>query len=206
MGIRGLMTDIAISQPISRIADNALISAYLEGDEYAFEELVNRYQNKLVNYLNRLIHDYEMAVDLAQEAFIRVYRNANRYKGEYQFSTWLYRIATNLAIDEIRRRERKGRFFFYNVRERSQQEDGTRRLPDLRYSPEKSLDRTEKLGRLKAAIDSLPEKYRFAFILKEVQELSYEEISKVLRISMGTVKSRVHRAKMLLREKLSGVL
>ncbi len=200
------MTDIALSQPLSRIADNALIYAYLEGDDYAFEVLVSRYQNKLVNYLNRLIHDYEMAVDLAQEAFIRVYRNANCYKGEYQFSTWLYRIATNLAIDEIRRRKRKGRFFFYNVTERFQQEDGTRRLPDLRCSPEKSLDRTEKLERLQSAIDSLPEKYRFAFILKEVQELSYKEISKVLKISLGTVKSRVHRAKMLLREKLSGVL
>lgn len=79
-------------------------------------------------------------------------------------------------------------------------------MPDLRYSPEKSLDRTEKLERLQTAIDSLPEKYRFAFILKEVQELSYQEISKVLRISMGTVKSRVHRAKILLRGKLSGVL
>ena len=199
------MTEIAISQTQSGIADNALISAYLQGDEYAFEVLVNRYQNKLV-YLNRLIHDYEMAVDLAQEAFIRVYRNANRYKGEYQFSTWLYRIATNLAIDEMRRRERKGRFFFYNVKESFQQDDGTRSLPDLRYSPEKSLDRTEKLERLQAAIDSLPEKYRFAFILKEVQELSYQEISKVLRISLGTVKSRVHRAKILLRGKLTGVL
>ena len=200
------MTEIAISQTQSGIADNALISAYLQGDEYAFEVLVTRYQNKLVNYLNRLIHDYEMAVDLAQEAFIRVYRNANRYKGEYQFSTWLYRIATNLAIDEMRRRERKGRFFFYNVKESFQQDDGTRSLPDLRYSPEKSLDRTEKLERLQAAIDSLPEKYRFAFILKEVQELSYQEISKVLRISLGTVKSRIHRAKILLRGKLTGVL
>jgi RNA polymerase sigma-70 factor, ECF subfamily len=200
------MTEIAISQTQSGIADNALISAYLQGDEYAFEVLVTRYQNKLVNYLNRLIHDYEMAVDLAQEAFIRVYRNANRYKGEYQFSTWLYRIATNLAIDEMRRRERKGRFFFYNVKEGFQQDDGTQSLPDLRYSPEKSLDRTEKLERLQAAVDSLPEKYRFAFILKEVQELSYQEISKVLRISLGTVKSRVHRAKILLRGKLTGVL
>ena len=200
------MTEIAISQTQSGIADNALISAYLQGDEYAFEVLVTRYQNKLVNYLNRLIHDYEMAVDLAQEAFIRVYRNANRYKGEYQFSTWLYRIATNLAIDEMRRRERKGRFFFYNVKESFQQDDGTRSLPDLRYSPEKSLDLTEKLERLQAAIDSLPEKYRFAFILKEVQELSYQEISNVLRISLGTVKSRVHRAKILLRGKLTGVL
>ena len=200
------MTELAISEPISRSADKALISAYLKGNEYAFEVLVSRYQDKLVNYLSRLIHDYDMAVDLAQEAFIRVYRNANRYQGKYPFSTWLYRIATNLAIDEIRRRERKGRFFFYNVKESFQQDDGTRSLPDLRYSPEKSLDRTEKLERLQAAIDSLPEKYRFAFILKEVQELSYQEISKVLRISLGTVKSRVHRAKILLRGKLTGVL
>ena len=106
------MTEIAISEPISRSADKALISAYLKGNEYAFEVLVSRYQDRLVNYLSRLIHDYDMAVDLAQEAFIRVYRNANRYKGQYQFSTWLYRIATNLGIDEIRRRERQGSLLF----------------------------------------------------------------------------------------------
>jgi len=200
------MTEIAISEPISRSADKALISAYLKGNEYAFEILVNRYQDKLVNYLSRLIHDYDMAVDLAQEAFIRVYRNANRYQGKYQFSTWLYRIGTNLAIDEIRRRERKGRFFFYNVTGRFQGVDETHRLPDLRYSPERSLARDEKLERLQKAIDSLPQNYRLAFILKEVQELSYLELSTILSISLGTVKSRVHRAKMLLREKLAGVL
>ena len=200
------MTEIAISEPISSIADNALISAYLKGNEYAFEVLVSRYQDKLVNYVNRLIHDYDMAVDLAQEAFVRVYRNANRYRGEYQFSTWLYRIATNLAIDEIRRRKRKGRFFFYNVTGRFQEGDGTFPLPDLGDSPERSLVRSEKLERLQRAIDSLPQKYRLAFILKEVQELSYQEISTILKISLGTVKSRVYRAKMLLRQKLSGVL
>ena len=110
-----IMTEIALSEPISGVADNTLISAYLEGNEYAFEVLMNRYQDRLVNYVNRLIHDFDMSADLAQEAFIRVYRNVNRYQGQYQFSTWLYRIATNLAIDEMRRRERKGRVFFHNV-------------------------------------------------------------------------------------------
>ena len=188
------------------LGDNALISAYLEGNEDAFEALVHRYQDKLVNYLNNLLHDYELAVDLAQEAFIRVYKNADRYQGKYQFSTWIYRIATNLAIDEIRRRERKGRFFFYNVMSFFQKDELEFPIPDLRESPEKALDSKEKLRRLQSAIDTLPEKYRLAFMLKEAQELSYDETSRILNISLGTAKSRIHRAKMLLREKLAGVL
>jgi RNA polymerase sigma-70 factor (ECF subfamily) len=200
------MSEIALAEPISGVADNKLVSAYLEGNEYAFEVLVNRYQDRLVNYLNRLIHDFEMSADLAQEAFIRVYRNANRYQGQYQFSTWLYRIATNLAIDEMRRRERKGRVFYHNVMNWIQGEDETYFLPDLRHSPEKALGQTEQLSRLQGAMDSLPAKYRLAFVLKEAQEFSYEETSRILDVSLGTVKSRVHRAKMLLREKLTGVL
>lgn len=195
-----------LGQTFLGFGDNALVVAYLEGDETAFEALVHRYQDKLVNYLNNLLHDYELAVDLAQEAFIRVYKNADRYQGKYQFSTWIYRIATNLAIDEIRRRERKGRFFFYNVMSLFQKDDKTYPLPDKRESPEKALDRKQKLERLQSAIDTLPEKYRLAFMLKEAQELSYEETSRILNISLGTAKSRIHRAKMLLREKLVGMI
>ncbi len=197
---------VASVQSFVGFGDNALVSAYLEGDELAFEALVFRYQDKLVNYLNNLLHDYELAVDLAQEAFIRVYRNADRYKGKYRFSTWIYRIATNLAIDEIRRRERKGRFFFYNVMSFFQKDDQSFPLPHPGESPERALDRKEQLQRLQKAIDTLPEKYRVAFMLKEVQELSYEETGRVLAISIGTAKSRIHRAKMLLRGKLAGVL
>lgn len=186
--------------------DNALVSAYLEGNEEAFGALVSRYQDRLVAYLNGLLHDYDLAVDLAQEAFIRVYRNAARYKGEYQFSTWLYRIATNLAIDEFRRRERKGKFFFYNVMSLFQRGDASYPLPDTRESPEDQLDRKLKLDRLKSAIDNLPEKYRLAFMLKEVQELPYEEVATILGISVGTAKSRIHRAKLLLRDRLANVL
>jgi len=201
-----MVESVSYAQPFLSFGDNALVSAYLEGNEDAFDVLVYRYQDKLINYLNNLLKDYELAVDLAQESFIRVYRNADRYKGKYQFSTWIYRIATNLAIDEIRKRERKGKYFFYNVMSLFQRDNAEYPLPDRRESPEKALDRKQKLERLQKAIDVLPEKYRLPFLLKEAQELSYEETSKVLKISVGTAKSRIHRAKMLLRDRLAGVL
>ena len=200
------MSDVASFEGILGLGDNALVSAYLEGNEYALQILVTRHQDRLVSYLNNLLHDYELAVDVAQEAFIRVYQNASRYRNQYQFSTWLYRIATNLAIDEMRRRQRKGRVFFYNVMALFQKDEKTYPLPDLRHCPEKMFDRKEKLEKLQSAVDSLPEKYRLTFVLKEVQELSYEEVGRILGISLGTVKSRIHRAKMLLREKLAAVV
>ena len=121
---------------------------YLEGNEYALQILVIRHQDRLVSYLNNLLHDYELAVDVSQEAFIRVYQNASRYQNQYQFSTWLYRIATNLAIDEMRRRQRKGRVFFCNVMALFQKDEKAYPLPDLRHCPEKMLDRKEKVEKL----------------------------------------------------------
>ncbi len=188
------------------VGDNALVARYLEGSERAFEVLMLRYQDRLVNYINGIVRDYDRSIDLCQDAFIRVLRNADRYEGKYQFSTWLYRIATNLAIDELRRRERKGRFFFHNVIDLFQPGQPSVSLPDHRHCPERSLDKKEKAHHLQAAIDALSEKYRLAFILKEVQGLSYEETAHVLNVSLGTVKSRVHRAKMMLREKLAHIL
>jgi RNA polymerase sigma-70 factor (ECF subfamily) len=186
--------------------DNELVADYLEGNDQAFEILVSRYQDKLVNYVNGIVQDYDRAGDLAQDAFIRVFKNAHRYRGKYRFSTWLYRIATNLAIDELRRRKRNGRFFFHNVMEFFQGDESSVPLPDTRHCPERALDTKEKAERLQMAIGSLSQKYRLAFVLKEVQGLSYEETGQVLNISLGTVKSRIHRAKMLLREKLTGIL
>jgi RNA polymerase sigma-70 factor (ECF subfamily) len=201
------MENVAVAPTsIVSLGDNALVSAYLDGNEYAFEVLVTRYQHKLASYINGIVRDYDRAVDLCQEAFIRVFRNAHRYRGKYQFSTWLYRIATNLAIDELRKRQRKGRYLFYSVFERFQADEDAVPLPDRRQCPERTFDTKEKAERLELAIDSLSEKYRLAFVLKEVQGLSYEETAGVLNISLGTVKSRIHRAKLLLREKLVGVL
>ncbi|MBI4444959.1 MAG: sigma-70 family RNA polymerase sigma factor [Acidobacteria bacterium] len=186
--------------------DHTLVAAYLKGNQVAFQTLVERYQRRLINYINLSVHDYELAVDLAQETFIRVYRHAESYEARYNFSTWLYRIATNLIIDEIRRRKRRNRFLFENFFFLLSRKELSNSLPDESRSPEKTYGRKEKLERIQNAIDSLPPKYRLAFVLKEIQDLPYEEISDILNISPGTVKSRIHRAKMLLREKLSGIL
>ena len=95
--------------------DNGLVRAFISGNDEAFNQLVTRYKDPLVNYLNMMVGDYEIAADLSQETFLRVYRNIRRYSNLYQFSTWIYRIATNLAIDEMRYRKRRGRVFYKNV-------------------------------------------------------------------------------------------
>jgi RNA polymerase sigma-70 factor (ECF subfamily) len=200
------MENVGVAPSFVGLGDNALVSAYLEGNEFAFEALVIRYQDKLASYINGILHDYDRSIDLCQEAFIRVFKNAHRYRGKYQFSTWLYRIATNLAIDELRKRQRKGKLLFYSVVEQFQPDESSVPLPDQRQCPERTFDTKEKAERLEIAIESLSEKYRLAFVLKEVQGLSYEETAGALNISLGTVKSRIHRAKLLLRDKLAGVL
>ncbi len=192
------------------LEDKVLLEAFLEGESPAFDQLVTRYQDRIVNYINGIIHDYEQSVDLTQETFIRVFKNAHKYEGKYKFSTWLYRIATNIAIDELRGRNKKGRFFFRNVLDcfRSGEEAPSEEafLPDLTFCPGKALEKNEKADLLRVAVCSLGETYRVPFLLKEIQDLSYEEVSHVLNLPQGTVKSRVHRAKLLLREKLQGVL
>jgi RNA polymerase sigma-70 factor (ECF subfamily) len=149
--------------------------------------------------------DVALADDLAQEAFIRAYKNIRSFRGEAKFSTWLYRIATNLAIDEMRYRKRRGQVFYNNVWDSSRGGESDRpemQISDVRRGPREEVLRKESSQVLGDAIRSLPEKYRVAFIMKEVQELPYETIAQVLKCSTGTIKSRLHRARELLQRKL----
>jgi len=186
--------------------DNSLVREFIAGNDAAFTQLVSRYKDSLTNYLNMTIGDYDTAVDLCQETFLRVYRNIHRYSNIYQFSTWIYRIATNLAIDEMRYRKRRGRVFYNNILgSRSSNNDSEMpefEITDARRGPRDEMLRKESSRVLGEAIRSLPEKYRTAFIMKEVQELPYETIAKVLNCSAGTIKSRLHRARELLQRKL----
>jgi RNA polymerase sigma-70 factor (ECF subfamily) len=185
--------------------DNGLVREFISGNDTAFTQLVTRYKDSLTNYLNMMIGDYDTAVDLCQETFLRVYRNIGRYSNLYQFSTWIYRIATNLAIDEIRYRKRRGRVFYRNVwrnRPADENEGPVFELTDFRRDPRDEMLRKESGQVLGDAIRSLPEKYRIVFIMKEVQNLPYENIAKVLNCSAGTIKSRLHRARELLQRKL----
>ena len=200
--LKGL--EIGLDQPGSG-TDNDLVREFIAGNEAAFTQLVTKYKDPITNYLNVMVGDYDIAVDLCQETFLRVYKNITRYSNIYQFSTWIYRIATNLAIDEMRYRRRRGQVFYNNVWAKNSKNSEFRpefEITDVRLGPRDEILRKESTRVLGDAIRSLPEKYRTAFIMKEIQELPYETIAKVLKCSAGTIKSRLHRARELLQRKL----
>jgi len=196
--------DVGLRQDASA-TDNSLVSEFISGNDEAFTQLVTRYKDSITNYLNMMVGDYDIALDLSQETFLRVYRSINRYSNLYQFSTWIYRIATNLAIDEIRYRKRRGQVFYRNIlgsRQPADKEGPEFEIADARRNPGDEILRKESSRILGDAIRSLPKKYRTAFIMKEVQGLPYETIANVLNCSPGTIKSRLHRARELLQRKL----
>ncbi len=189
------------SASAENLSDHQLIEATKEGDETAFAEIVSRYRNPLTNFLYRMLNDYEEAVDLAQETFVRVYFAIERYHTEYAFSTYIYRIASNLAISEIRKRKRRklmsltGFFSFEG-------EDVDFHPPDKKPLPDSGVLETEERSVIARAIAALPEKYRTPIVLRDVEGKSYDEIAEILELGLGTTKSRISRARGLLREKL----
>jgi RNA polymerase sigma-70 factor (ECF subfamily) len=188
-------------------SDHALLEATRIGDEDAFAELVGRYRNPITSYIYRMTNDYDGAVDLAQETFVRVYRAAERYQTNYAFSTYIYRIATNLAISELRKRKRRKLVSltgFFQTKDGAEPQEFN--PPDLKPLPDSELVDTERRTAVQRAISTLPDKYRAPLILRDVEGKSYEEISRILETSEGTVKSRISRARGFLREKMRAYL
>ncbi|MFL6227328.1 MAG: sigma-70 family RNA polymerase sigma factor, partial [Pyrinomonadaceae bacterium] len=185
-----------------------LLESARVGDEAAFAELVRRYRNQITNYVYRLTNDYDAAVDLAQETFLRVYRAADRYQATYAFSTYIYRIATNLAISELRKRKRHrlvsltGFFQSRDTFEEATELDP----PDAAPLADVAMVEGERRLAVARAIATLPEKYRVPLVLRDVEERSYEEIARIMAMSEGTVKSRISRARAFLRDKLEQYL
>ncbi len=193
--------------PVEKMDDHQLLAATLTGDEAAFRELVRRYQNQITNYVYRMLNDYDRAVDLAQETFVRVYTSAERYQATYSFSTYIYRIAHNLAISELRQRKRRRLIPFPTFFSDKDSEEIEVEIEDKRQVlADDSMIADERRLAVQKAIASLPEKYRAALVLCDIEEKSYEEISEVLDLPVGTVKSRINRARNLLKEKLKEYL
>jgi RNA polymerase sigma-70 factor (ECF subfamily) len=194
------------SMPEPKLSDHALIEATKSGDEAAFGEIMARYRGPITNYLYRFLNDYEEAVDLAQETFVRVYFAIDRYHTQFAFSTYLYRIATNLAISEIRRRKRR-RLLSLTGLFQSEEDTAVEFQPaDTRILPDAELvddERSEVIGR---AIAALPEKYRVPVVLRDVEGRSYEEIAEIMELGLGTTKSRISRGRALLKDKLQHYL
>lgn len=174
-------------------SDDALMQRVREGDDDAFGEIVDRYRDSLVNYLTHLVRSRDRAEEVAQDAFVRLYRNANKYRQQERLGPYLFRIATNLVVSEVRRERRWSLL-----------------LPRLHAStrtttpaPDTNLFTSEIQRQVAAAIDRLPMNYRAPLVLFEIEEWSYDEIAKALDVRVGTVKSRISRARDLLRRHLA---
>lgn len=180
--------------------DSALVSRCQEGDEEAFSELVRKYQTRVVGIAFSVVRDADEAVDVAQEAFIKVHRSLRGFRGKSSFYTWLYRITVNLAIDRDRKRKRQPTESLEAIEERSS--TGEAVFAGSEPSPHEVAADGEMSEIVNRAIESLSSRHRTVILLRDVQGLSYQEIAEVVGCSLGTVMSRLHYARQYLKEKV----
>ena len=182
---------------------NKRIKQVLKGDQNAYADIVNLYQHKLYQVCYRMLGNKQEAEDIAQEAFIRAYINLHSYDQKRKFSTWLYRIATNLCIDRIRKKKRD----YYLDAEVAGTEglDMYSQIASDEQLPEEAIEQMELQDRIQYEISRLPDKYRSVIVLKYIEELSLQEISEILDMPLGTVKTRIHRGREALRKQLNNL-
>jgi RNA polymerase sigma factor (sigma-70 family) len=184
----------------SRTEDSATIAEALAGDDRAYQKLMNKYHDAIFNFIYRMVRDREQVEDLTQEAFIKAFSSLKSFNEEFAFSTWLYKIATNNSIDYIRKKRLQ--MFSIDKPIESKDSDFSFELPDDTYEPDRDLISGQRAAMLSDAIDHLPEKYRAVIRLRHVEEKSYEEIARQLRLPIGTVKAHIFRARELLYKQL----
>jgi RNA polymerase sigma-70 factor (ECF subfamily) len=184
-------------------SEQQLVKRTLHGETYAFEELVNTYQNKVYMLAYRYMGNEDDANDMAQEAFIKAYRSLRSFKGDSSFGTWIYRITTNVCLDELRRRKRK--IVPLSLDEPLATLDGDdieREIIDQSLAVDVLFEQKEFTQNLQLLLDEMKPEHKTVIVLRDVMELSYEEIADVLNCSIGTVKSRISRARGVLQKKL----
>jgi RNA polymerase sigma-70 factor, ECF subfamily len=188
---------------LNDLSDEELILEFQKNNtERAFEILVQRYKNPLVNFVFRYLGDYESCVDVVQETMIKVYRYKDTYQSIAKFSTWIYTIAGNLAKTELQRRKRRS---ILSINAFGKDNDEDYEIPDENYRPDSMTDSGIKDEIIQKAFMKVSEAYRKAVILRDIQELSYEEIADIMGITVGTVKSRINRGRAQLQKLLKGI-
>ena len=186
----------AIRERLRTQDDGDVVAAFLAGEERAFQELVGRYQTRLLNFIYRTIGDREKAEDLVQEVFIRVYRHIGRFDLSKKFSTWIYTIASNLAKNELRNRSRNPLVLFQALRKNTPQDDDRPlQFEDLHNRPDDLYRKRHLRELVEESVAKLPEHHREVFVLRELEGKSYEEIAEITSTNLGTVKSRLNRAR-----------
>lgn len=175
--------------------DAAVVSAFLAGESRAFDELVERYQTRLLNFVYRTIGDRDRAEDLVQEVFIRVHRHLHRFDRSKKFSTWIYTIASNLAKNELRNRSRSPLVFFQAMQGSEDEEERPLQFEDTTSRPDDMYRKRHLRDLVEQTVAALPEHHRQVFVLRELEGKSYEEIADITACNLGTVKSRLNRAR-----------
>ena len=194
-----------MSAPVSGDSEEKqLIERSRRGDVAAFDRLVRRYERSVFNTAYRLSNSYDDASDIAQEAFVRAWNNLKSFRGDAAFSTWLYRIVTNVFLDDRKRKKTRQHRSLEEERELDES-SVARQYEDPSPGPQELAEGDERRRVLEQAIASLPEAQRVMVVMYHTQGLAYEEIAEITGLPMGTVKSRLNRARLALRDKLGGV-
>ena len=186
---------LAVREQLRAADDSAVVSAFLGGEERAFQELVERYQTRLLNFIYRTIGDRDRAEDLVQEVFIRVYRHLHRFDRSKKFSTWAYTIASNLAKNELRNRSRSPLVLFQTIQGTNEDEERPLQFEDSTSRPDDLYRKRHLRELVEQTVAQLPEHHRQVFVLRELEGKSYEEIAEITDCNLGTVKSRLNRAR-----------
>ena len=182
------------------LEDQLLVERSKKGDREAFEHLVRLYENKVYTIAYRLMGNHADASDLAQDAFIKIYQALPNFRGDSSFSTWIYHITVNVCRDELRKRQRRPTV---SLDEPTGENNNTYEIRSHAPGPEEMLDRSETQAMIQECLNTLSDDYRTILVMREIQDLAYEEIAELLGCSLGTVKSRLSRARQALKEKIS---
>ena len=184
------------AQNFASATDSDLVATANTGQEGSFEELVRRYQRPISAYVYRMVGNYESALDLTQEIFIKVYASLRKYRSEFKFSTWIYKIAHNAAVDHLRRSSTREQSLITG----SESDQFELPIESRRLSPEQESERKERRIEIESVVRALPANYRELIILRHSQDLTYEEIVEVTGLPLGTVKNRLFRAREMMRQ------
>lgn len=180
---------------LRELEDTALVNAYLDGETRSFDVLVERYQTRLLNFVYRIVGDRERAEDLVQEVFVRVYRHLGRFDRSKKFSTWIYTIASNLAKNELRNRSRNPLVLFTSMTKGWEDEERPLEFEDPTSRPDDMFRKRHVREMVESSVAQLPVHHREVFMLREIEGRSYEEIAEITHCNLGTVKSRLNRAR-----------